>query len=51
VAWGRFSRAAASWTVVFVAGLFGFAAYTPTGAAMRAVAATTVVWIIARFAF
>jgi len=38
-------------TVVFIVGLFGLAAYASTGSAMRAVAATTVVWIIARFAF
>ena len=38
-------------TVVFVVGLFGLAAYCPDGAAMRAVLATTIVWIVARFAF
>jgi hypothetical protein len=38
-------------TIVFVAGLFGLAAYSPNGYAMRAVLATTVVWILARFAF
>lgn len=37
--------------VVFAAGLFGLAAYSPDGSAMRAVVATTVVWILARFAF
>ncbi len=37
--------------VVLVAGLFGLAAYSPDGHAMRAVLATTVVWILARFAF
>ena len=37
--------------IVFVAGLFGLAAYSPDGSAMRAVLATTVVWILARFAF
>jgi len=37
--------------VVFIPGLFGLAAYAPDGAAMRAVLATTVVWIVARFAF
>jgi hypothetical protein len=36
---------------VFVVGLFGLAAYSPNGYAMRAVLATTVVWILARFAF
>jgi hypothetical protein len=38
-------------TVVFVAALFGLAADCPNGGAMRAVVATTVVWILARFAF
>ncbi|MGH6988187.1 MAG: MAPEG family protein [Caulobacteraceae bacterium] len=38
-------------TVIFAAGLFGLALYCPSGAAMRAVLATTVVWIAARFAF
>jgi hypothetical protein len=38
-------------TVVFSAALFGLAAYSPGGFAMRAVLATTVVWILARFAF
>jgi uncharacterized MAPEG superfamily protein len=37
--------------IVFAAALFGLAAYSPDGAAMRAVVATTVVWIIARGAF
>lgn len=37
--------------LVFVTGLFGLAAYSPDGAAMRAVLATTVVWMLARFAF
>ena len=37
--------------VVFAAGLFGLAAYSGSGDAMRAVAATTLVWILARFAF
>jgi hypothetical protein len=37
--------------LVFAAGLFGLAAYAADGAAMRAVLATTVVWILARFAF
>ena len=37
--------------VVFAAGLFGLAAYRADGAAMRMVVATTVVWIVARFAF
>jgi hypothetical protein len=38
-------------TLVFSAALFGLAAYSPKGFAMRAVLATTVVWIFARFAF
>lgn len=38
-------------TVVFVAALFGLAAYATGGSGMRAVVATTVVWILARFAF
>jgi MAPEG family len=38
-------------TLVFAAGLFGLVAYSPDGSAMRAVLATTVVWMLARFAF
>jgi uncharacterized MAPEG superfamily protein len=38
-------------TVVFAAALFGLSTYCPTGSAMRAVVATTVVWVLARFAF
>jgi hypothetical protein len=38
-------------TVVFVVALFGLAAYCANGAGMRAVLATTVVWVLARFAF
>jgi hypothetical protein len=37
--------------VVFAVGLFGLAAYSTTGGTMRAVIATTVVWIAFRFAF
>src|SRR5215831_5391862 len=37
--------------IVFAAGLFGLATYSPDGSAMRAVLATTVVWILARLAF
>jgi uncharacterized MAPEG superfamily protein len=37
--------------IVFAASLFGLAAYCPNGSAMRAVVATTVVWIAARAAF
>jgi hypothetical protein len=38
-------------TVVFTAALFGLAAYSADGAAMRAVVATAVVWTLSRFAF
>ncbi|HEX3422490.1 MAG TPA: hypothetical protein VHS33_03695 [Sphingomicrobium sp.] len=37
--------------VVFGVGLFGLAVYLPTGEAMRAVPATTIVWVLNRFAF
>jgi hypothetical protein len=37
--------------IVFSVGLFGLAAYLTSGEAMRAVVATTVVWILTRFAF
>jgi hypothetical protein len=37
--------------VVFAVGLFGLAAYSDTGAAMRTVIATTTVWIAFRLAF
>ncbi|HXR85569.1 MAG TPA: MAPEG family protein [Stellaceae bacterium] len=37
--------------LVFLPGLFGLAYYCDSGAAMRAVAATTLVWIVGRFAF
>ncbi len=37
--------------VLFVPGLRGLAVYCPNGGAMRAVAATTLVWIVARIAF
>lgn len=37
--------------VVFAAALFGLAAYLSSGDAMRAVPATTVVWILNRYAF
>lgn len=37
--------------VVFAAGLFGLAAYCSTGSGMRAIVATTLVWILARYAF
>jgi len=38
-------------TLVFAAAIFGLAAYCPDGSAMRSVLATSVVWILARFAF
>jgi MAPEG family len=37
--------------VVLAVGLFGLASYLTTGESMRAVLATTVVWIVSRFAF
>jgi uncharacterized MAPEG superfamily protein len=37
--------------IVFAAGIFGLAAYCTNGSGMRVVLATTVVWIIMRFAF
>jgi hypothetical protein len=37
--------------LVFLPGLFGLAYYCDSGAAMRAVSATTFVWIAGRFAF
>ena len=37
--------------VVFTVGLFGLAAYLDSGEAMRVVPATTVVWVLNRFAF
>ncbi len=37
--------------VVFSVGLFGTAAYLTTGESMRAIPATTIVWILNRFAF
>jgi hypothetical protein len=37
--------------VLFAVGLFGLAAYSDSGGEMRAVIATTVVWIAFRFAF
>jgi hypothetical protein len=37
--------------IVFAVALFGLAAYSHGGGAMRAVLATAVVWVLARFAF
>jgi hypothetical protein len=47
----RYLRNTGEQIIVFAASLFGLAAYCPDGSAMRAVVATTVVWIIARAAF
>jgi hypothetical protein len=38
-------------TVIFAAGLFGLAVYLSSGEAMRALPATTVVWVLNRYAF
>jgi uncharacterized MAPEG superfamily protein len=38
-------------TVVFAAALFGLAAYSLDGSQMRAVVASSIVWVLARFAF
>jgi hypothetical protein len=38
-------------SVVFTAAIFGLAAYSPSGPAMRAVVATAVIWVAGRFAF
>jgi hypothetical protein len=38
-------------SVVLSAALFALAAYCPSGSAMRAVVATTVIWVLGRFAF
>jgi hypothetical protein len=38
-------------SVVFTAAMFGLAAYSPSGAAMRAVVAIAVIWVLGRFAF
>ena len=38
-------------TVVFAAALFGLAAYSADGEAMRAVVAMTIIWILGRLAF
>jgi hypothetical protein len=37
--------------IVFAVGLFGLAAYLDSGSAMRIVVASTIVWILNRFAF
>jgi hypothetical protein len=37
--------------IVFAVGLFGLAAYLDSGSTMRIVVATTIVWILNRFAF
>ncbi len=38
-------------SVVFTAAIFGLAAYSPSGPAMRTVVATAVIWVAGRFAF
>lgn len=38
-------------SVIFAAGLFGLAAYLTSGDAMRALPATTIVWVLNRYAF
>lgn len=47
----RYLQSTLEQLLVFLPGLFGLAYYCDSGAAMRAVAATTLVWIAARFAF
>ncbi|HET7316802.1 MAG TPA: MAPEG family protein [Sphingomicrobium sp.] len=38
-------------TVIFAAGLFGLALYLDSGEAMRIVVATTIIWVLNRYAF
>jgi hypothetical protein len=38
-------------TLIFAVGLFGLAAYLTSGESMRAVPATTIIWVLNRFAF
>lgn len=47
----RYLRNTVEQILVFGVSLFGLAAYCADGAEMRAVVATTVVWIVARVAF
>ena len=47
----RYLQNSVEQVIVFAAALFGLAAYSPDGFAMRAVVATTTVWILSRFAF
>lgn len=47
----RYLQSTVEQILVFAAGLFGLAAYSPGGSAMRAVLATTIVWILGRAAF
>lgn len=47
----RFLQNTLEQLVVFTVGLFGLAAYLDSGEAMRMVPATTVVWVLNRFAF
>jgi uncharacterized MAPEG superfamily protein len=47
----RFLQNTLEQIVIFAAGLFGLAAYCVDGRALRAIVASTAVWILARFAF
>jgi hypothetical protein len=47
----RFLQNTLEQIVIFAVGLFGLAAYMTSGEAMRAVVATTVVWVLNRYAF
>jgi len=47
----RFLQNTLEQTVVFLVGLFGLAVYLDDGNQMRAVLATTVVWVLGRWAF
>jgi hypothetical protein len=47
----RFLQNTLEQLVIFAVGLFGLAAYMTSGEAMRAVVATSVVWILNRYAF
>jgi len=47
----RYLQNALEQVLVFMTGLFGLAAYSPDGSTMRTVLATTIVWIVTRFAF
>ena len=47
----RFLQNTLEQIVIFGVGLFGLAAYLTSGEAMRALPATTIVWVLNRFAF